>query len=91
MATILIPTALRSYTAGRTEVEVPGGGSLRQVIDKLDAAYPGLKAQLVEDDGIRAGIAIAINDELTSAGLLEQVPEDGSVNILPAIGGGSQA
>ena len=88
MATIRIPTALRSYTGGLSQVEVEGGGSLRQVIDKLDAAYPGLKAQLVEDGDIRAGIAFAIDDELTSSGLYERVPEDGHVNILPAIGGG---
>jgi molybdopterin converting factor small subunit len=89
VATILIPTPLRSYSDGREKVEVKGGGSLRQVIDKLEAECPGIKAQLLEDGDIRPGIAIAVDDELTASGLLERVPEDGSVNILPAIGGGS--
>jgi hypothetical protein len=89
VATILIPTPLRAYSHGRDHVDVAGGGSLRQVIDKLEAECPGIKAQLIEDGDIRAGIAIAIDDELTASGLLERVPEDGSVNILPAIGGGS--
>ena len=89
MATILIPTPLRAYSGGRDQVEIPGGGSLRQVIDKLEAECPGIKAQLVEDGAIRPGIAIAVNDDLIAAGLIERVPDDASVNILPAIGGGA--
>ena len=91
MATVLIPPPLRAYSGGRARVEVAGGGSLRQVIERLEVECPGIRDQLIEDGGIRAGIAIAVDDELTAAGLLEQVPPDGSVNILPAIGGGATA
>jgi hypothetical protein len=89
MATVFIPTALRAFSAGRDRVEVAGGGSLRGLIDQLDAACPGIKAQLLEDGDIRAGLAFFINDELTSEGLIERVPADATVLIQPAVGGGS--
>ena len=89
MATVFIPTALRSFSDGRDRIEVPGGSSLRGVIEQLEAACPGIKAQLVEDGDIRAGLAFFINDELTSEGLIERVPADATVLIQPAVGGGA--
>jgi hypothetical protein len=89
VATVLIPTPLRAYSAGRDQVDVPGGGSLRQLIDQLDATCPGIKAQLLEDGDIRAGLAFFINDEQTTQGLIEPVPADATILIQPAIGGGS--
>ena len=88
MVTVHIPIALRSYTGGRSEVEVAGGASLRQVIDRLDAVAPGIRDYVLDEDGIRAGIAFFINDELESEGLIQRVPEEGTVHILPAMGGG---
>jgi len=87
MVTVFIPATLRNLSGGRDQVEV-SGRNVRQVIDRLDEACPGMKAHLVADDDIRPGIAIAVNDEMTTAGLLEPVPEDGRILILPAIGGG---
>ena len=64
------------------------GENLRQVIDGLERAWPGIKGQLIEDGDIRPGLAIAVNDVITTSGMIERVPEDGTVLILPAIGGG---
>ena len=88
MVTVFIPATLRPLSAGREQIEVEGR-NLRQVIDALDAACPGMKDRLVADGDIRPGLAIAVNDELTTAGLLESVPENGRILILPAIGGGN--
>lgn len=87
MATVFIPSPLRDYSGGRDRVEVPGG-SLRRVIESLDKECPGIGAELVVDDGIRPGIAVFIDDEMTSQGLIQRVPEDGTVRLLPALGGG---
>ena len=87
MATIFIPAPLRDYSGGRDRVSVPGG-SLRRVIESLDRECPGIGDELIVDDGIRPGIAVFIDDELTSQGLIQSVPEDGEVRLLPAIGGG---
>jgi molybdopterin converting factor small subunit len=89
MATVYVPAPLRNLTGGLDRVEVDGR-TLRQVIEQLDREFPGMKGQLVEDDVIRSGIAIAVNDVLTESGLLEPVPEAAAIRILPAIGGGDR-
>jgi len=87
MVTVFIPGPMRSFSGGRDRVEVEGH-NVRQVIDRLDEACPGLKAQLIENGDIRPGLAIAVNDQITTSGLIEQVPENGTVLILTAMGGG---
>lgn len=87
MATVFIPSPLREYSAGRDRVTVPGG-SLRRVFENLDAECPGIIDELIVDDGIRPGIAVFVDDEQTSSGLIQRVPDDATVHLLPAIGGG---
>ena len=88
MVTVHIPGALREFSGNRDEVEVEGGASLRRVIDRLDAVCPGIKERLLYEDDIHPGIAFFINNEQTTEGLIERVPEDASIFILPAISGG---
>jgi hypothetical protein len=87
MATVFIPTVLRPFSNGRERVSV-SGRTLRQVIDQLDGECPGIKAQIIEDDDIRPGLAIAIDGDVTSEGLVQAIGEETEVHILPAIGGG---
>lgn len=91
MVTVFIPTAFRKFSGEREQVAVPGGSSLRQVIERLEAECPGIKQQLLFEGGIHPGLAIFVNDEQISHGLIEQVPEDATLRILPAMGGGSLA
>ena len=90
MVTVFIPGPLRSFAEGRAQVEVDGQ-NLRQVIDELEKECPGIKGQLLQDGDIRPGLAFAVNDELATSGLIERVPEDGRILILPAVGGGRSA
>jgi len=91
LITIHIPTAFRQFSGGREAVAVslPGGGSLRRVIDLLEAECPGIKDPLMFEGGVHPSIAVFINDEQTSQGIIEQVPEDAEIRLLPAMGGGS--
>jgi molybdopterin converting factor small subunit len=91
MVTINIPTALRPYAQGREHVQVDGDASLRQVFERLEKEAPGIKARLMAEDGlgIHPGIAIFINDDQESEGLIQRVPSDATIHILPAMGGGS--
>lgn len=91
MVTVYIPAAFRRFSGDREEVEVAGGSSLRQVIERLEGECPGIKEQLLFEGGIHPGLAVFINDEQISQGLIEQVPEDATIRILPAMGGGSRA
>ena len=88
MARVFIPSLMRVYTGGKEEVEVEGV-SLRRVILNLDAAYPGIKARILDEAGeIQDGLAIAIDGATGHMGLIEPVGEHSEVHFVPAIGGG---
>jgi hypothetical protein len=88
VTTVFIPVALRKFSSGRESVELDGEGSLRQVFERLERECPGIRSQLIFDNEIHPGLAIFVNDEQTSQGLIERVPADASVRIQPAIAGG---
>ena len=41
------------------------------------------------EGGVHPSIAVFINDEQTTQGMIERVPEDAEIRLLPAMGGGS--
>ena len=88
MAEVWIPVAMRNLTGGRDRVRVTGS-TIRQVIDNLDEEHPGMKKMLCHDGEVMPGIAVVVDGETTSMGLLERVEEDSEVHFLPAIGGGT--
>ena len=87
MATIFIPTMLQSLTTGAKQVEIDAR-NIRQVIERLEELYPGIKARLVEDGALRSNLAVAIDGDVAVMGLLEKVGENSEVHFIPAIGGG---
>ena len=93
MITVHIPQAFRQFSGGResVDVELAGGGSLRRVIDLLETECPGIKDPLMFEGGVHPSIAVFINDEQSTQGIIEQVPEDAEIRLLPAMGGGVTA
>ncbi|HZP26882.1 MAG TPA: MoaD/ThiS family protein [Dehalococcoidia bacterium] len=87
MATVWIPAAWQDHTGGKQLIQIPGA-TIRQIINNLDAAYPGMKELLMEDGAIKPDIAVAVDGELARLGLLEDVGENSEVQFLPAIAGG---
>lgn len=87
MAKIFIPTMLQSLTSGTKQVDLEAR-NVRQVIEKLDEMYPGIKDRLVEDGEIRPNLAIAIDGDVAIMGMLQKVGENSEVHFIPAIGGG---
>ena len=88
MATVWIPALLRDLTGGQDTVIVPGT-TVRQIVESLDRAYPGIKARLCDDNGLRSGIAVAVDTQIARLGLSQPVGEKSEVHFLPAIGGGA--
>jgi hypothetical protein len=86
--TVHIPNVFLPMSDGRAQVEVQGR-TLRQVFANLEAAYPALKDQIVQDGDIRPGLAIAVDDEIASEGLVQVIEPNADVRILPAVGGGA--
>ena len=88
---VSIPTILRSHTGGEKSVEA-SGSTLDEVINDLDSKHGGLKDRLVKEGGLHRFVNVYVNDEDVrfSGGLDAQVPDGGTVTILPAVAGGSR-
>lgn len=89
MATVWIPSLLRDCTGGAEQVAA-AGRTLRQVINSLEAAYPGLRERLVDPgrDAIHPAFAVAIDGSTSHLGLLQPVEEDSEIVFVPAVSGG---
>ncbi len=90
MATIFIPSMLQSLTGGAKRVDCDAR-SVRQVIERLEELYPGIKDRLVENGELRPNLAVAIDGDMAVMGMLEKVGENSEVHFVPAIGGGRQS
>lgn len=88
MATVFIPSLMQKLSDGKSRVEIEGS-SVRQIVNNLEAQYPGFMERLVEDGRIKGNISVAIDGEITPLGMLEKVGENSEVHFLPAIGGGA--
>ena len=88
--TVRIPTQLRELTAGAAEVSLEPG-SLKEVLDALDAAHPGFAGRLYDDGGeLRRFVNVFVADEDIRFldGLATPVEDGGVVSIVPAVAGG---
>ncbi len=90
MSHVRIPPVLRTSTGGQKQVEV-AGGTVREVIDGLVTAYPGLAAQLLAGDGdLNRFVNVFLNDtDVRHLQALETpVEERDTLLLLPAMAGG---
>jgi molybdopterin converting factor small subunit len=87
---VRIPTILRTYTGGESEVSAQGG-TLAEVLEDLDASYPGIKARILDDQGaIRRFVNVYVgNDDVRFLDSLDTATADGAqVSVIPAVAGG---
>jgi molybdopterin converting factor small subunit len=90
MATVRIPTQLRSLSGGDGEVKVDGT-TVGQVLAGLETAHPGFQARLFGDDGqLRRFVNVFVADEDVRflQGLDTAVADGQTVSIIPAVAGG---
>ena len=88
--TVRVPTILRSYTSGQSQVDAEGD-TLAELLDSLDASYPGIKGRIVDEQGrLRRFVNVYVgNDDVRFAqGLDTPTPQGGSVSVIPAVAGG---
>jgi len=88
--TVKLPTILRKHAEGEARVGAEGS-TLREVLEHLEAAYPGITKNVVaEGGGLQRFINVYVNDEdVRYLGSLEtEVSEGDTVSILPAVAGG---
>jgi molybdopterin converting factor small subunit len=89
---VRIPTILRTYTGGESEVTVdPAEDSLASVIEALEAAAPGIGARVLDDTGaLRRFVNVYVDDDDVrfTDGLATPTPAGAKISIIPAVAGG---
>ena len=89
MATVRIPTPLRTLTAGADEVTAEGA-TVRALVDDLEAKYPGIKDRLLDEKGVRRFVNLYLGEEDIRflEGLETPVKAGDQLTVVPAIAGG---
>lgn len=87
MPRVFVPVNMRDLTGGR-EIVNAENGTVRSIIGQVDRLYPGMKSRLCLGENLRPGLAVAINDSVTSLGLLQHVDADAEIHFVNAIAGG---
>ncbi len=88
--TVRIPTTMRPLSGGSSTVEVEGA-TLGDVLTALDAAHPGFRDRLFDEDGALrkfVNVFVADDDVRYLDGLGTATPAGTTVSIIPAVAGG---
>ena len=87
---VRIPTILRNYTQGASEVTAEGT-TLSEVLDDLEANFNGIRARVLDDAGeLRRFVNVYVgNDDVRFIeGLASPTPDGTQISIIPAVAGG---
>ena len=88
MAVVHVPASLRSLSNGRDRITADGA-TLREVFRAVAVEYPLLTASILDDNGLRPDIAVAIDGSiLDDSGLLDPVTADTEIYLVPPLSGG---
>ena len=87
---VRIPTILRTYTDGESEVSADGT-TLAEVLDDLDGSFSGIKGRIVDESGeLRRFVNVYVgNDDVRFLEKLSTpTPEGTQISVIPAVAGG---
>jgi molybdopterin synthase sulfur carrier subunit len=87
---VRIPTILRTYTGGESEVSATGG-TLAEVLDDLDGNYSGIKGRILDEAGdLRRFVNVYIGNEDVRFldNLATPTPDGTQISVIPAVAGG---
>jgi molybdopterin synthase sulfur carrier subunit len=89
MATVRIPTPLRTLTGGEDQVQA-AGDTVKDVIETLEKNHPGIRERLLDEKGVRRFVNIYVGDEDIRFldGLGTKLKTSDEISIVPAIAGG---
>ncbi len=87
MAIVFIPALLRDLTGGVESIALPGS-TVRELVDELEARFPGVKTRILEEDHLRPGITVVVDGAVTHQRLRHHLEPGSEVHFLPAISGG---
>lgn len=81
MARVILGSTLSRFAGGVDEFDIEAA-TIKQLMAKLGALHPTLAPHL------ERGLAVAINGTIYQQALLEPIPPDAEIYLLPAIAGG---
>jgi sulfur-carrier protein len=87
---VRVPTILRTYTGGESEVSA-SGATLAEVLDDLDASYAGIKGRILDDAGnLRRFVNVYVGDDDVRFldDLATATPDGSKISVIPAVAGG---
>ena len=87
---VRIPTILRTYTDGASEVTAEGS-TLSEVLDDLDRNHSGITARILDETGaLRRFVNVYVgNDDVRFLdGLATATPDGAKISVIPAVAGG---
>ncbi len=90
MPTVFIAMPLRRFTGGQATVQ-EAGATLRELVERLESRFPGIKERLVDADDpdrLPPGLSAIVDGEATVLGLRQPLGPESEVHFLPAIAGG---
>jgi molybdopterin synthase sulfur carrier subunit len=87
MPRVIVPSQLRSYTSGRSEVEARGA-TLDEVFADLDRQFPGFRFRVIDEQNrVRRHMLVFVGEE-REENLGAPVPDRAEVFIVGALSGG---
>ncbi|MEZ5833712.1 MAG: MoaD/ThiS family protein [Dongiaceae bacterium] len=81
MVKVVVWGSLKPHTGGNAEVEIDAA-NVRELLNRLGDAYPGLKPQLAR------GVSVAIDGVIFRDGWHEPLRQESEVFLLPRMTGG---
>jgi len=87
---VRIPTILRTYTGGDSEVSAEGA-TLSEVLDHLDTSYPGIRGRILDEQGqLRRFVNVYVGNEDVRFldNLATPTPDGTQISVIPAVAGG---
>jgi len=92
MPSIRIPSALRNFTGGASDIEI-AATTVRDALAELERRHPGISAKVLDNGAVKPFIRIFVGpDDIGGlSGLETALAERDEVSIVPAIAGGRDA
>lgn len=87
MPKVFVPTQLRGYTSGRSEVEA-AGGTLLEVLADLERQFTGFRFRVIDEhDRVRRHIIFFVGED-RQEDVNAAIPAGADVTIVGALSGG---
>lgn len=87
--TVRVPGSMKDWFQGREEASCRAG-SLRECIEQLDRAFPGIRDRVLNEGGEISAVLIFVNGENVTSldGLATSIRDGDEIGILPFAAGG---